>query len=89
MTKAIPKLNKNDIIHVRWHDAAGFRVWVNSGELEKLKPNEVQTVGFFHGKDKDAFRLMGTFDNQGNIHDTNCIPRSNIVEVQILRKAKR
>ena len=77
------------MVRVEWEDSTGIERWQAAGEVEKERPQMIETYGRLMRDDEVAVIVAGSRDYQEkpNVTQSMVIPRSAVRKVERLRVA--
>lgn len=75
----------NDMIQVKWRDAATLPRWVEQKDRADAGVVEVLTVGIFVERKKGAIKVALSLNSEGQHGDIISIPYSQVLEVHKLK----
>ena len=79
----------NDVVMVKWIDTTGFGRWEARKYAEDLRPSEIESYGRLIKETDEFVTVAGSVDlSIPNTSNTDCIPKSSITSVTVLRKGK-
>lgn len=79
MKKYKPK--KNDMIMVKWRDAATTARWVEQGEQAEATTISCMTVGIFVERKRGDIKIALSYSEVGHYGDILAIPFSQVTEI--------
>lgn len=77
-----------DLVEVEWDDACANSGWDSGESCKEMKLIPIRSVGYLYSKTRKTVVLAGTVDESGYNSRRECIPRSEVKRIRVIRRAR-